>query len=329
MRYAICNLQTAIFHKENTMRNKISLIGAGNVGASCALWLAQANIADLVLVDIPQAETMPVGKSLDLLQAGPIIGYDSRITGTAGGSYEGTENSDIVIITGGLPRKPGMSREDLVGANQQVVTNIIDNALPKSPNAIFIIVTNPLDTMTYLAYKHSKLPRQRVIGQAGILDSARFAAFVAQELKISLENVQTAVMGGHGDEMVPLIRYSTVFGMPLTEWLSKEKLDAIVERTRKGGGEIVNLLKTSAYYAPGAALAKMAIAVLTDQQLIVPCSTFLEGEYGLFDICFGVPVKLGRNGIEQIIELKLNDDEKAMADKSVAIIRDTMKALKM
>ena len=311
------------------MRNKISLIGAGNVGASCALWLAQANIADLVLVDIPQAETMPVGKSLDLLQAGPIIGYDSHITGTANGLYEGTENSDIVIITGGLPRKPGMSREDLVGANQQVVTNIIDQALPKSPDAIFIIVTNPLDTMTYLAYKHSKLPRQRVIGQAGILDSARFAAFIAQELKVSLENVQTAVMGGHGDEMVPLIRYSNVFGLPLTEWMSKERLDAIVDRTRKGGGEIVNLLKTSAYYAPGAALAKMAIAILTDQQLIVPCSTFLEGEYGLFDICFGVPVKLGRNGIEQIIELKLNDEEKAMADKSVTIIRDTMKALKM
>ncbi|HZY43829.1 MAG TPA: malate dehydrogenase, partial [Anaerolineae bacterium] len=177
--------------------------------------------------------------------------------------------------------------------------------------------------------KHSKLPKQRIFGQAGILDSARFAAFIALELKVSLENIQTAVMGGHGDEMVPLLRYSTVFGMPLTEWLSKEKLDAIVERTRKGGGEIVNLLKTSAYYAPGAALAKMAIAVLTDQQLIVPCSTYLEGEYGLTDICFGVPVKLGRNGIEKIIELKLTDEEKAMADKSVAIIRDTMKALKM
>jgi len=310
------------------MRNKISVIGAGNVGASCALWLAQANIADLVMVDIPQAETMPVGKALDLLQAGPIIGYDTHITGTAGGSYDGTENSDVVIITGGLPRKPGMSREDLVGANQQVITNIIDNALPRSPNAIFIVVTNPLDTMTYLAYKHSKLPKNRIFGQAGILDSARFAAFVAQELKVSLENVQTVVLGGHGDEMVPLLRYSTVFGVPLTEWLSPEKLDAIVARTRKGGGEIVNLLKTSAYYAPGAALAKMAIAVLTDQKLIVPCSTYLEGEYGLNDICFGVPVKLGRDGVEQIIELKLTDEEKAMANKSVGIIRETMAALK-
>ncbi len=310
------------------MRSKVSIIGVGNVGASCALWLAQANIADLVLVDIPQAETMPVGKSLDLLQAGPIVGYDTHITGTANGSYDGTENSDVVIITGGLPRKPGMSREDLVGANQKVIVDIIDNALPRSPNAIFIVVTNPLDTMTYLAYKHSKLPKNRIFGQAGILDSARFAAFVAQELNVSLENVQTAVMGGHGDEMVPLTRYSTVFGVPLIEWMSQEKLDAIVARTRKGGGEIVNLLKTSAYYAPGAALAKMAIAVLTDQKLIVPCSAYLEGEYGLNDICFGVPVKLGRNGVEQIIELKLTDEEKAMANKSVASVRATMAALK-
>jgi malate dehydrogenase len=310
------------------MRDKVSIIGVGNVGASCALWLARTNLADLVLVDIPQAETMPVAKALDLLQAGPIMGYNSRLVGTANGSYEGTENSDIIIITGGLPRKPGMSREDLVGANQQVITDIIDNALPRSPNATLIVVTNPLDTMTYLAYKHAKLPRQRVIGQAGILDSARFAAFVALELNVALENVHTVVLGGHGDEMVPLTRYSTVFGMPLAEWLPADKLNAIVERTRKGGSEIINLLKTSAYYAPGAALAKMAIAVLTDQKLIVPCSAYLEGEYGLTDICFGVPVKLGANGIEQIIELKLTDEEQAVADKSVSIIRETMKALK-
>lgn len=310
------------------MRNKISIIGAGNVGASCALWLAQANVANLVLVDIPQAETMPVGKALDLTQAGPIIGYDSRVTGTANGSYDGTEDSDIIIITGGFPRKPGMSREDLVGANQAIITNILDNALPRSPNAVVIVVTNPLDTMTYLAYKHSKLPKNRIIGQAGILDSARFAAFVAAELNVSIENVHTVVLGGHGDEMVPLTRYSTVFGVPLTEWLPADRLQAIVDRTRKGGGEIVNLLKTSAYYAPGAALAKMAIAVLTDQKLIVPGSAYLQGEYGLHDICFGVPVKLGANGIEQIIELKLTDEEQAMANKSVAIIRDTMSALK-
>jgi malate dehydrogenase len=311
------------------MRSKITLVGVGNVGASCALWLAKRGVADLVLVDIPAAKTMPVGKGLDLLQAGPIEGYNTRIRGNADGSYDGTENSDIVIITGGLPRKPGMSREELVGANQQVVTDVLAKALPKSPNAIYIVVTNPLDTMTYLAFKKSGLPKNRVIGQAGLLDSARLAAFVAQELDVSLENVHTVVMGGHGDEMVPLTRYSTVFGRPLTEWMPKEKLDAIVDRTRKGGGEIVNLLGTSAYYAPGAALAKMAEAILMDSKLIVSASTYLEGEYGLKDLCFGVPVKLGAKGVEQIIEFKLTDEEKAMADKSVKIIRETMGALKL
>ena len=309
-------------------RQKVSLIGAGNVGASCALWLARRGICDLVLVDIPQAKTMPVGKGLDLLQTGPIEGYNARIRGNADGSYEGTENSDVVIITGGLPRKPGMSREDLVGANQAVITDVLDKALPLSPDAVYIVVTNPLDTMTYLAHKHSKLPKNRIIGQAGILDSARMAAFVAQELDVAIENVQTVVLGGHGDEMVPLTRYSTVFGRPLTEWLPADKLNAIVERTRKGGGEIVNLLGTSAYYAPGAALAKIAEAVLLDSKLIASCSALLTGEYGLNDLCFGVPVKLGAKGIEEIIEYKLTDDEKAMADKSVKIIRETMGALK-
>ena len=309
-------------------RQKVSIVGVGNVGASCALWLAKRGICDLVLVDIPQAKTMPVGKGLDLLQTGPIEHFNARIRGNADGSYEGAENSDVVIITGGLPRKPGMSREDLVGANQVVITDVLNKALPLSPDAIYIVVTNPLDTMTYLAHKHSKLPRARIIGQAGILDSARMAAFVAQELNVSIENVQTVVLGGHGDEMVPLTRYSTVFGRPLTEWLPADKLNAIVERTRKGGGEIVNLLGTSAYYAPGAALAKMAEAVLLDSKLIAPCSALLQGEYGLNDICFGVPVKLGANGIEEIVEYKLTDEEKAMADKSVKIIRETMSALK-
>jgi len=309
-------------------RQKVSIVGVGNVGASCALWLAKRGICDLVLVDIPQAKTMPVGKGLDLLQTGPIEHFNARIRGNADGSYEGAENSDVVIITGGLPRKPGMSREDLVGANQAVITDVLNKAVPLSPDAIYIVVTNPLDTMTYLAHKHSKLPRARIIGQAGILDSARMAAFVAQELNVSIENVQTVVLGGHGDEMVPLTRYSTVFGRPLTEWLPADKLNAIVERTRKGGGEIVNLLGTSAYYAPGAALAKMAEAVLLDSKLIAPCSALLQGEYGLNDICFGVPVKLGANGIEEIVEYKLTDEEKAMADKSVKIIRETMSALK-
>jgi malate dehydrogenase len=311
------------------MRSKITIVGVGNVGASCALWLAKRSIADLVLVDIPLAKSMPAGKALDLLQAGPIEGYNSRVRGYADGSYEGTEKSDIVIITGGLPRKPGMSREDLVGANQKVIVDVLDKSLPLSPDATYIVVTNPLDTMTYMAYKHSGLPRNRVIGQAGILDSARMAAFVAHALDVSVENVQTVVLGGHGDEMVPLTRYSTVFGRPLTEWLSPEALAAIVDRTRKGGGEIVNLLGTSAYYAPGAALAKMAEAVLLDSKLIVPCSTYLQGEYGLNDICFGVPVKLGAGGVEQIIEYSLTADEKAMAEKSVKIIRETMGALQL
>jgi malate dehydrogenase len=309
-------------------RQKVSIVGAGNVGASCALWLAKRAIADIVMVDIPVAKTMPVGKGLDLLQTAPIEHFNTRITGTADGSYEGTENSDVIIITGGLPRKPGMSREDLVGANQAVIVDVLDKALALSPEAVIIVVTNPLDTMTYLAHKHSKLPRNRIIGQAGILDSARMAAFVSQELNVAVENVQTVVLGGHGDEMVPLVRYSTVFGRPIGEWMSAEKVNAIVERTRKGGGEIVNLLGTSAYYAPGAALAKIAEAVLLDSKLVASCSALLQGEYGLNDICFGVPVKLGANGIEEIVEFTLTDDEKAMADKSVKIIRETMGALK-
>jgi len=311
------------------MRSKITIVGVGNVGASCALWLARRGIADLVLVDIPAAKTMPVGKGLDLLQAGPIEHYNARLRGNADGSYDGTENSDIVIITGGLPRKPGMSREELVGANQAVIVDVLDKALPRSPDATYIVVTNPLDTMTYLAVKHSGLPRSRVVGQAGILDSARMAAFVAQELNVSIENVQTVVLGGHGDEMVPLVRYSTVFGRPLAEWLPAERLNAIIDRTRKGGGEIVNLLGTSAYYAPGAALAKMAEAVLLDSKLIAPCSVMLEGEYGLNDICFGVPVKLGAGGAEAIIEFALTDEERALANKSVELIRGTISALKL
>jgi malate dehydrogenase len=309
-------------------RQKVSIVGAGNVGASCALWLAKRGIADIVIVDIALAKTMPVGKGLDLLQTAPIEHFNTRITGTADGSYEGTENSDVIIITGGLPRKPGMSREDLVGANQAVIVDVLDKALALSPDAVVIVVTNPLDTMTYLAHKHSRLPRNRIIGQAGILDSARMAAFVAQELNVAIENVQTVVLGGHGDEMVPLVRYSTVFGRSISEWMPAEKVNAIIERTRKGGGEIVNLLGTSAYYAPGAALAKIAEAVLLDTKLVASCSALLQGEYGLNDICFGVPVKIGANGIEEIIEFKLTDEEKGMADKSVKIIRETISALK-
>ena len=308
------------------MRPKITIVGAGNVGATTAHWLAERELGDIVLVDIPQTEGMPKGKALDLMQAGPIVGYNTRLIGTT--DYEPTANSDIVGITAGVPRKPGMSREDLVNVNANIIRDVISKAVPLSPNAIYIVVTNPLDTMTYLAYKLSGLPRERVIGQAGILDSARMRTFIAMELDVSVENVQAMVLGGHGDEMVPMVRFTTVAGIPISMLLPKEKIDAIVDRTRKGGGEIVSLLKTgSAYYAPSAAVAQMVEAILKDQKLIVPCSVYLQGEYGLHDICFGVPVKLGRKGVEQIIELPLNDEERAMLERSVQLIRNTMAAL--
>ncbi|WP_448605327.1 malate dehydrogenase [Thermoflexus hugenholtzii] len=308
------------------MRPKITIVGAGNVGATTAHWLAERELGDIVLVDIPQTEGMPKGKALDLMQAGPIVGYNTRLIGTT--DYEPTANSDIVVITAGVPRKPGMSREDLVNVNANIIRDVIGKAVPLSPNAIYIVVTNPLDTMTYLAYKLSGLPRERVIGQAGILDSARMRTFIAMELDVAVENVQAMVLGGHGDEMVPMVRFTTVAGIPISMLLPKEKIDAIVDRTRKGGGEIVSLLKTgSAYYAPGAAVAQMVEAILKDQKLIVPCSVYLQGEYGLHDICFGVPVKLGRKGVEQIIELPLNEEERAMLERSVQLIRSTMAAL--
>ena len=312
------------------MRNKVTVVGAGNVGSSCALWLAQRDLADIVLVDIPQAETMPTGKGLDLLQAGPIVGYNSRVVGNAHGSYDGTENSDIIIITAGVPRKPGMSREDLVGVNQAAITDVIDKALPRSPQAVLIVVTNPLDTMTYLALKHSKLPKQRGVGQAGILASARFAAFVAQALDVSIENVQTVVLGGHGDEMVPLTRYSTVFGVPLSEWLPADRLQALVDRTRKGGAEIVGLLKTgSAYYAPSAAVVDMVDAIVYDKKKIISCSVFLQGEYGIDGLFVGVPVKLGARGVEEIVELKLQDDERGALTRSAGAVRELIKVMKI
>jgi malate dehydrogenase len=308
------------------MRPKITIVGAGNVGATTAHWLAERELGDIVLVDIPQTEGMPKGKALDLMQAGPIVGYNTCLIGTT--DYEPTANSDIVVITAGVPRKPGMSREDLVNVNANIIRDVISKAVPLSPNAIYIVVTNPLDTMTYLAYKLSGLPRERVIGQAGILDSARMRTFIAMELDVAVENVQAMVLGGHGDEMVPMVRFTTVAGIPISMLLPKEKIDAIVDRTRKGGGEIVSLLKTgSAYYAPGAAVAQMVEAILKDQKLIVPCSVYLQGEYGLHDICFGVPVKLGRKGVEQIIELPLNEEERAMLERSVQLIRSTMAAL--
>jgi malate dehydrogenase len=310
------------------MRNKITIVGAGNVGASCAAWLAERDPGEIVLVDIPQTEGMPKGKALDITQAGPVLGFDTRVIGTT--SYDETAGSDVVVITAGVPRKPGMTREDLVGVNQTIVSGIVNNVTSTSPNAILIVVTNPLDTMVYLACKKAGLPRNRVMGQAGILDSARMATFIAMELNVSVQSVQASVMGGHGDEMVPLVRYSTVAGIPITQLMSTERVAAIVDRTRKGGGEIVSLLKTgSAYYAPGAAAGQMVEAILKDKKLVVPASAYLDGEYGLKDICFGVPVKLGREGIEQIMQVELNDEERSMLDKSVELIRGTMEALKL
>jgi malate dehydrogenase len=313
-------------------RNKITIVGAGFVGATTAHWLAERELGDIVLLDIPATETMPKGKALDLEEAGPVVGYDTRITGTT--DYADTKDSDIVVVTAGAARKPGMSREDLVGINQKIITEVAHNIGATSPNAIVIVVTNPLDTMAYLAYtilsKHYSFTKQRVIGQAGVLDSARMRTFIAQELGVSVRNTHAFVLGGHGDEMVPLVRYSTVAGIPITELLPADRIAAIVQRTRQGGAEIVNLLKTgSAYYAPGAAVAEMVEAILKDRKMILPCSAYLEGEYGLREMFFGVPVKLGRAGIEQIIEIKLLPEEQEMLNKSAELVRSTMRALKL
>ncbi len=304
---------------------KISIIGAGMTGATAAHWLAERELADIVLVDV--VEGMPQGKGLDLLEAMPIIRKDVKILGT--NSYEDTQGSDIIVITAGLPRKPGMSRDDLLTANADIVRKAATETLKYSPNAIYIVLTNPLDTMAYLTMKVTGLPANRVIGQAGVLDAARMSAFVALETGVSVENINCYVLGGHGDEMVPLTRHSNVAGIPLREYLPADKLEAIVNRTRKGGGEIVNLLKTgSAYYAPSMAVVQMAEAILKDKHLIVPCAAFMQGEYGLNDMYFGVPVMLGANGIEKIVEYSLDADEKAAFEKSAVSVKDTHDALR-
>lgn len=306
------------------MRKKVTIIGAGFVGSTCAHWIASKELADVVLVDI--VEGIPQGKGLDLLEAGPIEGFDVSIVGTNG--YEETRDSDVVILTSGAPRKPGMSREDLLKVNAEITSSNIEKVVKTSPNAHIIIVNNPMDTMAYLAYKVAGLPRERVMGQGGVLDAGRYRTFIAQEVGVSVEDVQAMLMGGHGDEMVPLPRYTTVSGIPVTEFISQDRLNAIVERTKKGGGEIVQLLKTgSAYYAPSAATVQMVEAILKDKKRVLPASAFMQGEYGLNDIFFGVPVKLGANGIEQIIELPLTDEEKAGVEKSAALVRDSINAL--
>jgi malate dehydrogenase len=305
--------------------NKISIIGAGMTGATTAHWLAERELANLVLVDV--VEGMPQGKSLDMLQSMPVIGKDVSILGT--NDYAATADSDIIIITAGLARKPGMSRDDLLTKNADIVGTAATETLQYSPNAIYIVLTNPLDTMAYLTMKKTGLPRERVIGQAGILDSARMRAFVAMETGVSVENINCYVLGGHGDEMVPLTRHSNIAGIPLKEYIPADKLEAIVARTRKGGGEIVNLLKSgSAYYAPAAACAQMAEAILKDKHLIVPCATYMQGEYGLNDMYFGVPVMLGRSGMERILEYKFDDEEKANFEKSAASVKETHDALR-
>ncbi len=303
---------------------KVTIIGAGQTGATTAHFLAEREIAELVLVDI--VEGMPQGKALDLTEAMPVIGSDVRVAGSNG--YAETAGSDVVVLTAGLPRKPGMSRDDLLEANSKIMRAAMEASLAASPQAIFIILTNPLDAMAYLAMKSSSLPRERVIGQAGILDSARMRAFVAMELGVSVQNVHCYVLGGHGDSMVPLTRHSNVAGVPLNSILPPDRLDAIVERTRKGGGEIVGLLKTgSAFYAPAAALAQMVEAILLDRHLVVPASAYLEGEYGLKGIFFGVPVQLGRGGLERIMEYELNEEERAALQVSAAHVREVTEAL--
>jgi malate dehydrogenase len=307
-------------------RPKITVVGAGNVGASCASWMAERDLGDIVLLDIPATKDMPKGKALDMLQVGPISGYNARLTGTT--DYADTANSDVCVITAGVPRKPGMSREDLVAINQGIVADVTKKIVAGSPNVILIVVTNPLDTMCYVAYKASGLPKHRVIGQAGVLDSARMRAFLAQAADVAVQNVNASVIGGHGDEMVPLVRYCNIAGIPIANILKADQINAIVERTRKGGGELVNLWGVSAWLAPGAAAGSMVEAIVKDSRLVIPCSCYLEGEYGLKDMYFGVYSKLSRKGLEMIIEVPLNDEEKAMVQKSADLIKETMKALK-
>ncbi|KRD93888.1 malate dehydrogenase [Bacillus sp. Root239] len=308
------------------MRKKVSVIGAGFTGATTAFLIGQKELADVVLVDIPQLENPAKGKALDMLEASPVQGFDANITGTA--NYEDTADSDIVIITAGIARKPGMSRDDLVTTNQKIMKSVTQEVVKYSPNCHIIVLTNPVDAMTYTVFKESGFPKNRVIGQSGVLDSARFRTFVAQELNISVKDITGFVLGGHGDDMVPLVRYSYAGGIPLETLIPKARLEAIVERTRKGGGEIVNLLGNgSAYYAPAASLVEMTEAILKDQRRILPAIAYLEGEYGYNGIYLGVPTVLGAAGIEQVIELELTDSEKTALDQSAKSVKTVMGVL--
>jgi malate dehydrogenase len=310
------------------MRKKVTVVGGGFVGSTTAQRVLDSGLADVVLTDI--LEGSPAGKALDMMESAPILHSDSQATGisTAAGDYSATANSDVVVVTAGFPRKPGLSRDDLLKANYEVVKGVVEAVVKLSPSAILVIVTNPLDVMAHAAYKVSGFSKNRVIGMAGVLDSARMSTFVAAELRVSVENVHSFVLGGHGDDMVPLARYSTVAGIPITELMPQARVEAIIERTRKGGGEIVNLLKTgSAYYAPSAAVVEMLRAILQDKKKILPCAAYLEGEYGISGLFVGVPVKLGASGIEQIVEIKLTAEEKKALDKSAASVRELVGVL--
>ena len=308
------------------MRKKATVIGAGNVGATAAMRLAEKELADVVLIDI--IEGIPAGKALDLAEAAPIEKHDAKLTGVTG-DYGKAKDSDIVIITAGIPRKPGMSRDDLLSTNMGIMASVTKEIAAVAPNAILIIVSNPLDAMCHVAYETSGFPKNRVVGMAGILDSARFRAFIAMELDVSVENIHAFVLGGHGDTMVPLPRYSTVAGIPITELMSPEKIQALVERTRNGGAEIVGLLKTgSAFYAPSSAAVEMAEAMLKDKKKVLPCTAYLEGEYGINDLFIGVPVKLGENGIEKIIEIKLTDNENKALRHSADAVQQLVEDMK-
>ena len=306
------------------MRSKISVIGAGFVGSTLVQRLAERDYADVVMFDI--VPNMPQGKALDILQAGPILGYDSLVTGT--NDYADTTNSDIVVITSGFPRKPGMSRDDLVKKNQEVITQVTQEVVRTSPNSIIIMVTNPLDAMAQLAYHISGFPRERVIGMAGVLDTARFRTFIAQELNVSVRDVQAYVLGGHGDTMVPLARMCTVAGVPISQLIPAERIEQIVQRTRDGGAEIVKLLGTgSAYFAPSASVLQMVDSILLDKKMIMPCAVYLQGEYGIRDLFVGVPAKLGAGGMEQIIEIELDEKEQALLQKSADAVKELVEVM--
>jgi malate dehydrogenase len=307
------------------MRKKVTVVGAGNVGANCAVNIAYKELADVVLVDV--VEGVPQGKGLDTLEAGPVEGFDVSVTGA--NDYEPTANSDIVVITAGFPRKPGMSRDDLLLANYEVVRTATEQAVKYSPNCILILVTNPLDAMCWTAFNVSKFSKNRVIGMAGVLDTARFRTFIAQELNVSVESVSAMVLGGHGDTMVPLVRLTSVSGIPLTELLDQAAIDRLVQRARDGGAEIVKYLKTgSAYYAPSAAAVEMVESILKDKKKVLPCAAYLDGEYGVKGLFVGVPVKLGARGIEQIYQLKLNPDEQRQLDKSAGAVKELIDVIK-